>query len=148
MESVRSALRRVRRRETKREAFNALVAAERQRQVDLGYTLEHDIRHGPGHLIRWALDNVFRGRRVQAAAMLWALDHVLREQAVREVKSASTPEPADAEIIRQLHRYLERFNGGRDCVTNSQRATVQAVTNILGGAEVAWAASDREASRG
>lgn len=48
---------------------------------------------------------------------------------------------ADAAILAQLRRYLERYEGGRGG-TVGQLAVVEAVTNIINGGQVAWAPSD------
>jgi hypothetical protein len=53
--------------------------------------------------------------------------------------------PADddsAEIVRQMRRYLERYEGGAGIVTNSQRAVVESMQRIVEGSKVAWAPSD------
>lgn len=53
------------------------LVAERARQVEKGYTLEHDREYGYNHLINWALDYARRGKTVEASAIMLALKDVL-----------------------------------------------------------------------
>lgn len=55
-----------------REAFLAAVGAERLRHPDKGYTLEHDTKEGPSHLLFWAMDYAARGEDIKGWSMIAA----------------------------------------------------------------------------
>lgn len=75
---------------TAKAEFEVAVSAERQRQIEKGYTAEHDDKHGARHLINWAAENVVNGKPVRALALLGAtLQHLDRAAIVSE---PSTPE--------------------------------------------------------
>lgn len=57
-----------------------------------------------------------------------------------EPAAAADLSPTDAQIVQQLRRYLERYQGGGGTV--GQMAVVRALLNILDGHQVAWAPSD------
>jgi len=65
--------------DAQRAEFRHKVVQERKRQIDKGYTLEHDRKHGPRHLINWAIEYTRRGKWVEAAALMLALDDLLAE---------------------------------------------------------------------
>jgi len=54
------------------EEVAELIAAERARQIDKGYTPEHDDEHGVPHLITWAQNYVHNGEPIKAMALMAA----------------------------------------------------------------------------
>ena len=60
------------------EKWRELVAAERLRQLGLGYTPEHDDEHGVVHLLQLIIEYLRRAQTVEAAAMADAALDVIR----------------------------------------------------------------------
>jgi hypothetical protein len=56
------------------KTFKEQVADERERQVKLGYTAEHDDKHGPVHLMNLALKYEQQGDFVKASAVYKAYE--------------------------------------------------------------------------
>lgn len=52
--------------------FKEQVAAERSRQISLGYTAEHDDKHGPEHLRRLGVEYEEKGEFIKSAALYQA----------------------------------------------------------------------------
>lgn len=65
--------------------FRRLVAAERRRQLEKGYTAEHDAQHGPLHLL--ALSQIYGrlGEPIKAAALTEAAMDLIRGAGVQYV---------------------------------------------------------------
>lgn len=65
--------------------FRRLVSAERRRQVEKGYTAEHDTQHGPLHLL--ALSQIYTrlGEPVKAAALNEAAMDLIRGAGVQYI---------------------------------------------------------------
>jgi hypothetical protein len=53
------------------------VAHERHRQIEKGYTPEHDDEHGVQHILQEAYDRLRDGKTAQAGALLLAADAAL-----------------------------------------------------------------------
>lgn len=53
----------------------------------------------------------------------------------------------DAEVVENMRRYLERFDGGRGTVSHSQQVTVESMIRIVEGSEVSWAPSQERIDR-
>lgn len=56
------------------KTFKEQVADERERQVKLGYTADHDDKHGPVHLMNLARKYEQQGDFVKASAMYRAYE--------------------------------------------------------------------------
>lgn len=65
--------------------FRRLVSAERHRQVEKGYTAEHDAQHGPLHLL--ALSQIYTrlGDPIKAAALNEAAMDLIRGAGVQYI---------------------------------------------------------------
>lgn len=72
--------------EVSADEWREAIHAERVRQVGKGYTVEHDQRSGPNHLIDWAIDYARRGKTVAVGAMLLALRELLAVEVVSTVE--------------------------------------------------------------
>lgn len=57
--------------ETRKDWIERLQA-ERKRQVEKGYTTDHDQKHGIKHLLDWALEYIRIGKKVEAGAVVLA----------------------------------------------------------------------------
>jgi hypothetical protein len=53
---------------------------ERERQILMGYTLEHDDEKGIGHLLYWAAIYIFRGKFIKGFALVAAARDVSDER--------------------------------------------------------------------
>lgn len=60
-----------------KEEWDAAIAAERKRQIEKGYSAEHDDEEGIDHLLSWAQRYAWRGQPIKAAALLEAASEVL-----------------------------------------------------------------------
>lgn len=69
--------------------WNQKVLAERQRQIDKGYTPEHDKEHGLKHLLTWAYDYLGQGKHVEVGALLLAAVGLLRTRTELATKKPS-----------------------------------------------------------
>lgn len=56
--------------EPSEQEWSALMDAESVRQIEKGYTPEYDAKHGPRHLLNWAIDYARRGKSVESATMM------------------------------------------------------------------------------
>jgi len=54
------------------EEWSALMLAERARQIEKGYTAEHDRQHGVKHLLNWAVDYARRGKAVESSTLIYS----------------------------------------------------------------------------
>lgn len=54
------------------------VRDERRRQIQLGYTLAHDVAVGIPHLLKWSVKYALKGKFVKAAAILVAAFEVVK----------------------------------------------------------------------
>lgn len=64
------------------EEWAQTIRSERDRQVEMGYSTEHDDVHGLAHLLRWAIDYSRRGKAVESSALVAAaLDLIERRPA-------------------------------------------------------------------
>lgn len=72
--------------------FEDKVHAERTRQIELGYTVEHDDKHGPDHLLMWAQEYLKRGETVKGAALVEAAREWYLRAVHRVTGAVQTPE--------------------------------------------------------
>lgn len=97
---------------------------------------------------RFELRNIIEGMEGYLEYLDTELEELdIRVEAYQAPRAADEPDQTaskDSEIVRNMRRYLERYEGGTGVVSHSQAVTVEAMQGIVDGGQVAWAPSDRK----
>lgn len=118
------------------DEWRETIHAERKRQIEKGYTDEHDREVGAAHLIDWAIDYARRGEVVAVAGMLLSV----RNQLVAE-NGATQDQPievtdamveAAAIAVKPLFLDIGLVDlDAEDCAWDAARAALAAALNTM-----------------
>lgn len=111
--------------------FEEMVQAERSRQIEKGYTSEHDDEQGMDHLLHWALHFLKQGEAVKGAALI---------EAAREAAYRATTVEWGVRVVGGLtisvNKVLNEDEARRwvtECAENENRFSREAVRRTAAG---------------